>query len=67
MTVQVDAVTADGATPLFNSCSSGSSACVLLLLQHSASIHTAEQLASPIHEAAKKGETLHACMGAEMK
>lgn len=49
------AVSTDGATPLFNSCSSGSAACLKLILQHSASIHTTYQLASPIHEAAKKG------------
>ncbi|XP_005945936.1 ankyrin repeat and SOCS box protein 11 isoform X2 [Haplochromis burtoni] len=48
------AVSTDGATPLFNSCSSGSAACLKLILQHSASIHTTYQLASPIHEAAKK-------------
>ncbi|XP_070694506.1 ankyrin repeat and SOCS box protein 11, partial [Pempheris klunzingeri] len=51
----VEAVSIDGATPLFNSCSSSSAACVRLMLQHSASIHTPHQLASPIHEAAKKG------------
>ncbi|XP_010745845.3 ankyrin repeat and SOCS box protein 11 [Larimichthys crocea] len=51
----VEAVSTDGATPLFNSCSSGSAACVRLILQQSASIHTPCQLASPIHEAAKKG------------
>uniref|UniRef100_A0A3Q0SWD3 Ankyrin repeat and SOCS box protein 11 n=1 Tax=Amphilophus citrinellus TaxID=61819 RepID=A0A3Q0SWD3_AMPCI len=50
-----EAVSTDGATPLFNSCSSGSAACVRLILQHSASIHTTYWLASPIHEAAKKG------------
>uniref|UniRef100_A0A3Q3MKE0 Ankyrin repeat and SOCS box protein 11 n=1 Tax=Mastacembelus armatus TaxID=205130 RepID=A0A3Q3MKE0_9TELE len=51
----VEAVSTDGATPLFNSCSSGSAACVRLILQRSASINTTYQLASPIHEAAKKG------------
>uniref|UniRef100_A0A3Q4GFR0 Ankyrin repeat and SOCS box containing 11 n=1 Tax=Neolamprologus brichardi TaxID=32507 RepID=A0A3Q4GFR0_NEOBR len=51
---QAMAVSTDGATPLFNSCSSGSAACLKLILQHSASIHTTYQLASPIHEAAKK-------------
>uniref|UniRef100_A0A3Q3BSH5 Ankyrin repeat and SOCS box protein 11 n=1 Tax=Kryptolebias marmoratus TaxID=37003 RepID=A0A3Q3BSH5_KRYMA len=50
----VRAVSADGATALFNSCSSGSAACVRLLLQHGASIRTTCQLASPIHEAARK-------------
>uniref|UniRef100_A0A8C2WP88 Ankyrin repeat and SOCS box protein 11 n=1 Tax=Cyclopterus lumpus TaxID=8103 RepID=A0A8C2WP88_CYCLU len=48
-------VSTDGATPLFNSCSSGSAACVRLMLQRSASIHTPHLLASPVHEAAKKG------------
>ncbi|XP_034549995.1 ankyrin repeat and SOCS box protein 11 [Notolabrus celidotus] len=51
----VEAVSTDGATPLFNSCSSGSAACVRLILQHRASVHTPYLLASPIHEAAKKG------------
>ncbi|XP_041663580.1 ankyrin repeat and SOCS box protein 11 [Cheilinus undulatus] len=45
----------DGATPLFNACSSGSAACVRLILQHSGSVNTSYLLASPIHEAAKKG------------
>lgn len=54
---QVEAVSTDGATPLFNSCSSGSAACVRLVLQHRASTHAPNQLASPIHEAAKKGES----------
>ncbi|XP_037542113.1 ankyrin repeat and SOCS box protein 11 [Nematolebias whitei] len=49
-----EAVSADGATALYNSCSSGSAACVRLLLQHGASIYTTCQLASPIHEAAKR-------------
>ncbi|XP_031150829.1 ankyrin repeat and SOCS box protein 11 [Sander lucioperca] len=53
----VEVVSTDGATPLFNSCSSGSAACVRLMLLHSASIHTPYLLASPIHEAAKKGHT----------
>lgn len=52
-------MTTDGATPLFNSCSSGNVACVRLILQHSASIHTTYLLASPIHEAAKKGMHIH--------
>ncbi|KAM3607040.1 uncharacterized protein V6R79_000989 [Siganus canaliculatus] len=52
---QVEAASTDGATPLFNACSSGSAPCVRLLLQRSASVCTAYQLASPIHEAAKKG------------
>ncbi|XP_078118246.1 ankyrin repeat and SOCS box protein 11 [Sander vitreus] len=53
----VEVASTDGATPLFNSCSSGSAACVRLMLLHSASIHTPYLLASPIHEAAKKGHT----------
>ncbi|XP_072253740.1 ankyrin repeat and SOCS box protein 11 isoform X2 [Leuresthes tenuis] len=50
-----NAVSTDGATPLFNSCRSRSAACVRLLLWHGASVHTTYPLASPIHEAAKKG------------
>ncbi|XP_032385147.1 ankyrin repeat and SOCS box protein 11 [Etheostoma spectabile] len=53
----VEAVSTNGATPLFNSCSSGSATCVRLMLLHSASLHTPYLLASPIHEAAKKGHT----------
>uniref|UniRef100_A0A3B3IL96 Ankyrin repeat and SOCS box protein 11 n=1 Tax=Oryzias latipes TaxID=8090 RepID=A0A3B3IL96_ORYLA len=62
-----NAASADGATPLFNSCRSGSAACVGLLLQHGASVHSTHQLASPMHEAAKKGclELLLAC-GAQL-
>nr|XP_040058264.1 ankyrin repeat and SOCS box protein 11 [Gasterosteus aculeatus aculeatus] len=51
----VETVSTDGATPLFNSCSSGSAACVRLMLQHRASVLSPCRLASPIHEAAKKG------------
>ncbi|KAM3862390.1 ankyrin repeat and SOCS box protein 11 [Diretmus argenteus] len=51
----VEAVSTDGTTPLFNACSSGSAACVRLILQHSPTIHITYHLASPIHEAAKKG------------
>lgn len=53
--IKVEAVSIDGATPLSNSCSSGSAACVRLLLQHRASVHTPSLLTSPIHEAVKKG------------
>uniref|UniRef100_A0A3P9IJG9 Ankyrin repeat and SOCS box protein 11 n=1 Tax=Oryzias latipes TaxID=8090 RepID=A0A3P9IJG9_ORYLA len=65
-----NAASADGATPLFNSCRSGSDACVGLLLQHGASVHSTHQLASPMHEAAKKDhreclELLLAC-GAQL-
>ncbi|XP_078795234.1 ankyrin repeat and SOCS box protein 11 isoform X9 [Oryzias latipes] len=67
---KADAASADGATPLFNSCRSGSAACVGLLLQHGASVHSTHQLASPMHEAAKKDhreclELLLAC-GAQL-
>uniref|UniRef100_A0A8C8DHM7 Ankyrin repeat and SOCS box protein 11 n=1 Tax=Oryzias sinensis TaxID=183150 RepID=A0A8C8DHM7_9TELE len=67
---KADAASADGATPLFNSCRSGSDACVGLLLQHGASVHSTHQLASPMHEAAKKDhreclELLLAC-GAQL-
>ncbi|XP_016058416.1 PREDICTED: ankyrin repeat and SOCS box protein 9 isoform X1 [Miniopterus natalensis] len=52
---QVNGVTTDWQTPLFNACISGSQDCVNLLLQHGASPHPVCDLASPIHEAAKRG------------
>ncbi|XP_012494169.1 PREDICTED: ankyrin repeat and SOCS box protein 9 isoform X2 [Propithecus coquereli] len=52
---KVNGVTADWHTPLFNACVSGSQACVNVLLQHGASPHPESDLASPIHEAAKRG------------
>ncbi|XP_008590648.1 PREDICTED: ankyrin repeat and SOCS box protein 9 [Galeopterus variegatus] len=52
---QVNGVTADWHTPLFNACVSGSQDCVNLLLQYGASTHPESDLASPIHEAAKRG------------
>ncbi|XP_068036117.1 ankyrin repeat and SOCS box protein 9 isoform X3 [Anomalospiza imberbis] len=52
---QVDGVTVDWHTPLFNTCVSGSVACLNLLLEHGASPHPPCDLASPIHEAAKRG------------
>ncbi|XP_036160681.1 ankyrin repeat and SOCS box protein 9 [Myotis myotis] len=52
---QVDGVATDWHTPLFNACVSGSQECVNLLLQYGASPHPACDLASPIHEAAKRG------------
>ncbi|XP_054437057.1 ankyrin repeat and SOCS box protein 9 isoform X3 [Pteronotus mesoamericanus] len=52
---QVDGITTDWHTPLFNACVSGSWDCVNLLLQHGASPHPVSDLASPIHEAAKRG------------
>lgn len=52
---QVNGVTVDWHTPLFNSCVSGSVDCLNLLLEHGASLHPPCDLASPIHEAAKRG------------
>ncbi|XP_029786189.1 ankyrin repeat and SOCS box protein 9 [Suricata suricatta] len=52
---QVNAVTTDWHTPLFNACIVGSLDCLILLLQHGASPHPVSDLASPIHEAAKRG------------
>ncbi|KAM9170262.1 ankyrin repeat and SOCS box protein 9 isoform 4-T4 [Pangshura tecta] len=54
---QVNGVTIDWHTPLFNACVSGNVACLNLLLQHGASPHAPCDLASPIHEAAKRGHT----------
>uniref|UniRef100_A0A2D4I801 Uncharacterized protein n=1 Tax=Micrurus lemniscatus lemniscatus TaxID=129467 RepID=A0A2D4I801_MICLE len=54
---QVNATTIDWNTPLFNACVSGSVDCLNLLLQHRASPHPVCDLASPIHEAAKRGHT----------
>ncbi|XP_053436092.1 ankyrin repeat and SOCS box protein 9 isoform X1 [Nycticebus coucang] len=51
----VNGVTADWHTPLFNACISGSRDCVSVLLQHGANPHPENDLASPIHEAAKRG------------
>lgn len=53
---QVDGITMDWHTPLFNACVSGSQDCVNLLLQHGASLCPVSELASPIHEAAKRGK-----------
>ncbi|XP_017530946.3 ankyrin repeat and SOCS box protein 9 [Manis javanica] len=52
---QVNGVTTEWHTPLFNACVSGSQDCVNLLLQHGASPSPVSDLASPIHEAAKRG------------
>ncbi|XP_015974558.1 ankyrin repeat and SOCS box protein 9 isoform X2 [Rousettus aegyptiacus] len=52
---QVNGITSDWRTPLFNACVSGSHDCVNLLLQHGAIPYPASDLASPIHEAAKRG------------
>uniref|UniRef100_A0A8C0F2T5 Ankyrin repeat and SOCS box containing 11 n=1 Tax=Bubo bubo TaxID=30461 RepID=A0A8C0F2T5_BUBBB len=52
---QVNAVTIDGITPLFNACCSGSVACVNMLLEFGAKPQLGNHLASPIHEAVKRG------------
>ncbi|XP_071425688.1 ankyrin repeat and SOCS box protein 11 isoform X2 [Pithys albifrons albifrons] len=52
---QVNAVTIDGITPLFNACCSGSAACVNMLLEFGAKPQPGNHLASPIHEAVKRG------------
>ncbi|XP_040517032.1 ankyrin repeat and SOCS box protein 11 isoform X4 [Gallus gallus] len=51
----VNAVTIDGITPLFNACCSGSVACVNMLLEFGAKPQVGNHLASPIHEAVKRG------------
>ncbi|XP_077002868.1 ankyrin repeat and SOCS box protein 11 isoform X5 [Tamandua tetradactyla] len=51
----VNGVTVHGATPLFNACCSGSAACVNVLLEFGAKAQVEAHLASPIHEAAKRG------------
>ncbi|XP_056184931.1 ankyrin repeat and SOCS box protein 11 isoform X2 [Falco biarmicus] len=52
---QVNAVTIDGITPLFNACCSGSVACVNMLLEFGAKPQLRNNLASPIHEVVKRG------------
>lgn len=56
--LQVNGMTIDWRTPLFNACVSGSQDCVNLLLQHGATPHPETELASPIHEAAKRGKSI---------
>ncbi|XP_075813148.1 ankyrin repeat and SOCS box protein 11 isoform X4 [Microtus pennsylvanicus] len=51
----VNGLTVHGATPLFNACCSGSAACVSLLLEFGAKAQLEVYLASPIHEAVKRG------------
>lgn len=53
---QVNAVTIDGITPLFNACCSGSAACVNMLLEFGAKAQLGNHLPSPIHEAVKRGD-----------
>ncbi|XP_043852016.1 ankyrin repeat and SOCS box protein 11 isoform X3 [Dromiciops gliroides] len=52
---QVNGTTVHGVTPLFNACCSGSPACVNLLLAFGAKPQLDDHLASPIHEAVKRG------------
>ncbi|XP_063161180.1 ankyrin repeat and SOCS box protein 9 isoform X3 [Candoia aspera] len=59
----VNATTIDWNTPLFNACVSGSVDCLNLLLQHGASPHPVCDLASPIHEAAKRGASANSGKG----
>lgn len=54
----MNGITSDWRTPLFNACVSGSHDCVNLLLQHGAIPYPASDLASPIHEAAKRGRAV---------
>ncbi|XP_072370440.1 ankyrin repeat and SOCS box protein 9-like isoform X3 [Scyliorhinus torazame] len=54
---QVNLATVDWNTPLYNACYSGSEACVNLLLQQGAEPLGGCTLASPIHEAVKRGYT----------
>ncbi|KAM4701858.1 ankyrin repeat and SOCS box protein 11-like [Discoglossus pictus] len=54
---QVNIPNIDWQTPIFNACVSGNATCVNLLLEHGASPHAACDVASPIHEAAKRGHT----------
>ncbi|KAG9334427.1 hypothetical protein JZ751_007683 [Albula glossodonta] len=51
----VNAMTINKATPLFNACCAGSADCVRLLLEVSPAPHPAHLVASPLHEAAKRG------------
>uniref|UniRef100_A0A8C5LY19 Ankyrin repeat and SOCS box containing 9 n=1 Tax=Leptobrachium leishanense TaxID=445787 RepID=A0A8C5LY19_9ANUR len=54
---QVNLANIDWKTPMFNSCVSGNVACLNVLLQHGASPSAVCDVASPIHEAAKRGYT----------
>ncbi|XP_034855656.1 ankyrin repeat and SOCS box protein 11 isoform X3 [Mirounga leonina] len=54
----VNGVTVHGATPLFNACRSGSAACVDVLLEFGAKAQPEAHLASPIHEAVKRGASV---------
>uniref|UniRef100_A0A8C2F6R1 Ankyrin repeat and SOCS box protein 11 n=1 Tax=Cyprinus carpio TaxID=7962 RepID=A0A8C2F6R1_CYPCA len=55
--IQANAVSLDGATPLFSACCSGNPALVSLILIYSSVHHPAHLQSSPLHEAAKRGHT----------
>ncbi|XP_051035176.1 ankyrin repeat and SOCS box protein 11 isoform X3 [Phodopus roborovskii] len=54
----VNGLTVHGTTPLFNACCSGSAACVNVLLEFGAKAQLEVYLASPIHEAVKRGASV---------
>ncbi|KAG9486102.1 hypothetical protein GDO78_008923 [Eleutherodactylus coqui] len=54
-TAMINVVTVDGITPLYSACSSGSVACVSMLLDHGANPELEIQLACPLHEAVIRG------------
>lgn len=55
---QVNGIAIDWRTPLYNACLGGNHDCVTLLLDHGAAPHPESDLASPIHEAAKRGKSI---------
>ncbi|XP_030199028.1 ankyrin repeat and SOCS box protein 9 [Gadus morhua] len=55
VSVQVEAESSDGATPLLNACRRGSAACVRLLLGRGPAVPTNQLLAGAVHEAAGRG------------
>lgn len=59
MSLQVNAATIDGVTPLYNSCASGSDGCLELLLRHGALVLAPvahKHFPSALHEACRRGE-----------
>lgn len=59
MCLQVNALTIDGVTPLFNACTVGSVACTEILLENGAQPQSLVYHPSPMHEATSKGNTRH--------
>lgn len=55
MCLQVNALTIDGVTPLFNACTVGSVACTEILLENGAQPQSVVYHPSPMHEATSKG------------